>query len=128
MKNSDVKVLLDTIDSIGELKCSAKFNYAISKAKNDLTKEVEIINETFKKCVDFTEEELKIFQQIVNREKNESDFDEEVMKTIIMKDKKGADFFNAEFEGEIYKIKLEYLPDDLSVNVFNALMLIVIEE
>ena len=130
MKNKDISEILQAIGHLGDVKGSAKFNYSISKAKNNLESELKNIEETVKIIQDeYTDDEKEILNKLQKREITEDEIDEENYNSILDKNKRINDFINSDYEGnEIYKIKLSYVPDDLTVKVFDKLMMIIDEE
>jgi len=130
MKNKDISEILQAIGHLGDVKGSAKFNYSISKAKNNLESELKNIEETVKIIQDeYTDDEKEILNKLQKREITEDEIDEENYNSILDKNKRINDFINSDYEGgEIYKIKLSYVPDDLTVKIFDKLMMIIDEE
>jgi len=130
MKNKDINELLQAISLIADVKATAKFNYAICKAKNDLESEVKAISETIETIQkEYSEEEKQVITKLHNQEIQEDEIQEDIYNSIIEKNKRINDFVNSTYEGkEIYKIKLAYVPDNLELKVFNKLMLIIIDE
>ena len=130
MKNNDISEILQAIGHLGDVKGSAKFNYSISKAKNNLESELKNIEETVKIIQDeYTDDEKEILNKLQKREITEDEIDEENYNSILDKNKRINDFINSDYEGnEIYKIKLSYVPDDLTVKIFDKLMMIIDEE
>lgn len=130
MKNREVIELYNFFNNneqINNICSNAKFAYQLIKSKSDLEIENKNIIEAGRTAASFTPEESEIYQKIITGEIKQEDVEQNLLSNIINKHNKIEEFFNEEFIGNINKIKLEYVPNNLNMEIYTQIMKIVEE-
>lgn len=119
IKNKDVLDLMRVLDELFSKECNAKFAYAIIKNRN---KASSLIRELRKKTALTPKEHNRYneYQELIGKEgadKEQLDKDfSDVVDVINNYNKKLEDFLNKTYDGELYKVSPEFLPDKITPN------------
>jgi hypothetical protein len=123
MKNKEIIALNNGLSNCGNLKC-IKFAFAVSKNIKSLSAIIEPLSETIKKLQDEHAKKDKDGEKITIKK---GEIDEIQMVDLKKFEAEYKELMEVENEITLHKVKIENLPEDITVAQLNGIMEIIEE-